>query len=82
MRSARGLADHEFQAVCPRREETLRGRPRPAAGSGARRLGISDIAARAGLTATWFSSAFKDRYGETPRAVRRRSGTGDVAERE
>jgi AraC-like DNA-binding protein len=38
-------------------------------------LTIGDIAARAGLTPTWFSSAFKDRYGETPRDFRRRSVT-------
>lgn len=35
-------------------------------------LSISDIAARAGLTSTWFSSAFKSHYGETPREFRRR----------
>ncbi|MEU8306146.1 helix-turn-helix transcriptional regulator [Actinomadura sp. NPDC048955] len=35
-------------------------------------LSISDIASRAGLTPTWFSSAFKSRYGETPRDFRRR----------
>jgi AraC-like DNA-binding protein len=56
-----------------RREETLRAARdllRDPARAG---LSISDIAARAGLTATWFSSAFKDRYGETPRAFRRRA---------
>ncbi|WP_433190629.1 AraC family transcriptional regulator [Actinoallomurus sp. CA-150999] len=35
-------------------------------------LSIGDIAARAGLTPTWFSSAFKGRYGESPREFRRR----------
>lgn len=35
-------------------------------------LSISDVASRAGLTSTWFSSAFKSRYGETPREFRRR----------
>lgn len=35
-------------------------------------VSVSEIAARAGLTPTWFSSAFKSRYGESPREFRRR----------
>jgi AraC-like DNA-binding protein len=35
-------------------------------------ISVGDIAARAGLTPTWFSSAFKGRYGEIPREFRRR----------
>lgn len=35
-------------------------------------LSVGEIAARAGLTSTWFSSAFKGRYGESPREFRRR----------
>ncbi|MGF6889151.1 AraC-like DNA-binding protein [Nocardia sp. GAS34] len=33
---------------------------------------IAEIAARCGFTTTWFSTAFKARYGETPREFRRR----------
>ncbi|SDM61529.1 AraC-type DNA-binding protein [Allokutzneria albata] len=33
---------------------------------------ISEIAARTGFTPTWFSSAFKARFGETPREFRQR----------
>ncbi|MEU8137921.1 AraC family transcriptional regulator [Streptodolium elevatio] len=35
---------------------------------------IGEIAARVGLTPTWFSAAFKARYGETPRNFRARMG--------
>ncbi|GLY84005.1 hypothetical protein [Actinoallomurus iriomotensis] len=35
-------------------------------------LGVGEIAARAGLTPTWFSSAFKSCFGESPREFRRR----------
>ncbi|GAA4300656.1 AraC-like DNA-binding protein [Actinomadura luteofluorescens] len=45
-------------------------------------LSISDIASRAGLTPTWFSSAFKSRYGETPRDFRRRRLTEIPAQSE
>nr|WP_230298638.1 helix-turn-helix domain-containing protein [Actinomadura coerulea] len=62
-----------------RLEETLRGArdilQDPAQGG----LSISDIASRAGLTPTWFSSAFKSRYGETPREFRRRRLAEDAA---
>jgi AraC-like DNA-binding protein len=33
---------------------------------------VSDVAARCGFTQTWFSQAFKARYGETPRDFQRR----------
>ncbi|MEU2030889.1 helix-turn-helix transcriptional regulator [Nocardia amamiensis] len=33
---------------------------------------IGEVAAYCGLTETWFSTAFKARYGETPRAFRQR----------
>ncbi|GAB0107862.1 hypothetical protein JMUB6875_68630 [Nocardia sp. JMUB6875] len=52
-----------------RREESLRAartmleRPDPP---------IAEVAARCGFTATWFSAAFKDRFGETPREFRKR----------
>ncbi|BCK57597.1 AraC family transcriptional regulator [Nocardia wallacei] len=55
-----------------RREEGLRvardimERPGPPA------ISITEIAARSGFTATWFSAAFKARYGETPREFRQR----------
>lgn len=55
-----------------RREEALRvardimERPGPQA------ISITEIAARSGFTATWFSAAFKARYGETPREFRQR----------
>ncbi|NDU71776.1 helix-turn-helix domain-containing protein [Actinomadura sp. DSM 109109] len=55
-----------------RREEALRAArdllQDPARGD----LDISEVAARAGLTPTWFSSAFKSRYGESPSQFRRR----------
>ncbi|MFI6363735.1 AraC family transcriptional regulator [Nocardia sp. NPDC050630] len=35
-------------------------------------LTIGEIAARSGFTVTWFSAAFKTRYGETPREFRKR----------
>jgi AraC-like DNA-binding protein len=35
-------------------------------------LTIGEIAARSGLTVIWFSTAFKARYGETPREFRKR----------
>ncbi|WP_157354846.1 helix-turn-helix transcriptional regulator [Nocardia terrae] len=52
-----------------RREESLRAarsmleRPNPP---------IAEVAARCGFTVTWFSAAFKDRFGETPRDFRKR----------
>ncbi|WP_227980873.1 helix-turn-helix transcriptional regulator [Nocardia spumae] len=52
-----------------RREESLRAartmleRPDPA---------IAEVAARCGFTVTWFSAAFKQRFGETPREFRKR----------
>ncbi|MVU83314.1 helix-turn-helix domain-containing protein [Nocardia sp. ET3-3] len=52
-----------------RREESLRAartmleRPSPP---------IAEVAARCGFTVTWFSAAFKDRFGETPRDFRKR----------
>ncbi|WP_280368249.1 helix-turn-helix transcriptional regulator, partial [Nocardia wallacei] len=55
-----------------RREEALRvardimERPGPPS------ISITEIAARSGFTATWFSAAFKARYGETPREFRQR----------
>ncbi|WP_433722637.1 AraC family transcriptional regulator [Nocardia sp. CA-129566] len=33
---------------------------------------IGEVAARSGFTLTWFSAAFKARYGETPREFRKR----------
>ncbi|MEV2219679.1 AraC family transcriptional regulator [Nocardia vinacea] len=35
-------------------------------------LTIGEIAARSGFTVTWFSAAFKARFGETPREFRKR----------
>jgi AraC-like DNA-binding protein len=59
-----------------RREETLRAARDLLQDPARADLTIGDIAARAGLTATWFSSAFKDRYGEAPREFRRRALDG------
>lgn len=55
-----------------RHEETLRAARDMLQNPACADLGVGDIAARAGLTPTWFSSAFKNRYGETPREFRRR----------
>jgi len=55
-----------------RHEETLRAARDMLQSPAWAELSVTDIAARAGLTPTWFSSAFKDRYGETPREFRRR----------
>ncbi|MGY4100600.1 helix-turn-helix transcriptional regulator [Nocardia sp. R16R-3T] len=35
-------------------------------------LTIAEIAARSGFTVTWYSAAFKARYGESPREFRKR----------
>ncbi|WP_433473884.1 helix-turn-helix transcriptional regulator [Spirillospora sp. CA-142024] len=55
-----------------RNEETLRAARDLLQDPGGTHLSVSEIAARAGLTPTWFSSAFKARYGESPREFRRR----------
>ncbi|SDM61561.1 AraC-binding-like domain-containing protein [Allokutzneria albata] len=58
-----------------RQEEALRvARDLLAAGE----VPIGEVAARTGFTPTWFSAAFKARFGETPRAFRRnRSSAAD-----
>lgn len=55
-----------------RNEETLRAARDLLQDPAWAHVGIGDIAARVGLTPTWFSSAFKSRYGEMPREFRRR----------
>lgn len=55
-----------------RHEETLRAARDMLQNPDCAELGVGEIAVRAGLTPTWFSSAFKSRYGETPREFRRR----------
>ncbi|GAA3514719.1 helix-turn-helix transcriptional regulator [Actinocatenispora rupis] len=55
-----------------RHEETLRAARDMLQDPACADLGVADIAARSGLTATWFASAFKERYGESPREFRRR----------
>lgn len=64
-----------------RNEETLRAARDALQDPAQSDVGISAIAARAGLTSTWFSSAFKSRYGETPREFRRRR-LAEIAARE
>ncbi|RDI54456.1 AraC family transcriptional regulator [Nocardia mexicana] len=55
-----------------RREEALRAARDLLDSGGAGAMTITEIAARTGFTPTWFSAAFKARYGETPREFRQR----------
>ncbi|MBB5918580.1 AraC-like DNA-binding protein [Nocardia transvalensis] len=55
-----------------RREEALRLARDTLERPGPQGLSITEVAARCGFTPTWFSAAFKARYGETPRDFRRR----------
>lgn len=56
-----------------RQEESLRRARDILRDPESRSVTISEIAARIGFTSTWFSAAFKARYGETPRDFRHRS---------
>ncbi|MFC9897855.1 AraC family transcriptional regulator [Nocardia sp. NPDC127579] len=55
-----------------RREEALRV-ARALLADPRQSLSIGELAARCGFTASWFSAAFKARYGQTPREFRRRA---------
>ncbi|WP_454198671.1 helix-turn-helix domain-containing protein [Nocardia sp. Marseille-Q1738] len=55
-----------------RQEETLRAAHDMLEQQGPHALTIGQVAARCGFTKTWFSAAFKARYGETPRDFRKR----------
>ncbi|WP_052406766.1 helix-turn-helix transcriptional regulator [Allokutzneria albata] len=55
-----------------RQEEAFRAARDMLADPAAKEIAISEIALRTGLTPTWFSTAFKARYGEAPRDFRHR----------
>ncbi len=55
-----------------RQEESLRAAHDMLERRGSNELSIEQVATRCGFTPTWFSTAFKARYGETPRDFRKR----------
>ncbi|MBB5918371.1 AraC-like DNA-binding protein [Nocardia transvalensis] len=69
VRSALHHAGTTYRAV--RQDEALRA-ARGMLEDPAHTLSVAEIAARTGLTGTWFATAFKQRYGETPREFRKR----------
>ncbi|WP_433630995.1 AraC family transcriptional regulator [Nocardia sp. CA-120079] len=69
LRTALEQAGTTYREV--RQDESLRA-ARALLESPSTTLTIGEIAARSGFTVTWFSAAFKSRYGETPRDFRKR----------
>ncbi|MBF6175762.1 AraC family transcriptional regulator [Nocardia blacklockiae] len=61
-----------------RREETLRAAQVLLGDPALAGVPIGELAARSGFTSTWFSTAFKDHFGETPREFRQRRA-GELA---
>ncbi|MFI6312500.1 AraC family transcriptional regulator [Nocardia fusca] len=59
-----------------RQDETLRIARDLLARTGPHAMGVGEVAVRCGFTRTWFSEAFKARYGETPREFRKRTWAG------
>ncbi|MBF6172242.1 AraC family transcriptional regulator [Nocardia blacklockiae] len=64
-----------------RREEALRFARDILESPGPHAPSITEIAARSGFTPTWFSAAFKARYGESPREFRQRRAADAVERR-
>lgn len=69
IRRALGHSGTTFREL--RQEEALRAARDRLCDPKDRDLSISEIAAASGFTATWFSAAFKQRYGTSPRDFRR-----------
>ncbi len=70
LRTAMQQAGTTYRDV--RREEALRVARDLLENGGTQAMSVTEIAGRAGFTPTWFSAAFKARYGETPREFRQR----------
>nr|WP_228003110.1 AraC family transcriptional regulator [Nocardia australiensis] len=62
-----------------RRDEALRAARDMLEDPASQAMPIGELATRCGFTASWFSAAFKARYGQTPRDFRRRRLTENAA---
>ncbi|WP_330251053.1 helix-turn-helix transcriptional regulator [Nocardia sp. NBC_00565] len=70
LRLALEQAGTTYRAV--RQDEAMRAARGMLEQQGPLAIAISEVAARSGFTVNWFSTAFKVRYGETPRDFRKR----------